>query len=595
MKPAPSLFRVRLAMVLLGAALVVGLGLLLQRGLESTAREQTYRHQAVAERIFDEMERELSALVAAEEARPFLHWSHYYVSDTQVAENTGLSRSPLATPPEDLHLVGYFQINPDGEFVTPLRPALPASGKEPATDPKIAALERELRGVTDRLGLASPSPREDAPLVSSGVNESEQPRQDPVPVDFRMQQALNTGAAQRAERTSKRVSTGSTQFSSFAGAGSTDRSALDVVISPLEARADEHNVLLSRSVSIAGRDWIQGLALRRRLLEKHLKENVAADEDVGPYVTIGWRQTKEEATAGAYLFSHRFAEPFDALETTLTLAALPGTGSGSRNWLLAVSAIVAAVGIAGLAAIYRMTTTSLRYAQQRNDFVSAVTHELRSPLTTIRMYSEMLDQGIVEDGKRKEYYRIMRAEAERLNRLVEDVLTFGRLERGTPSADGETAEVKRVLDDVLEVLEPQAIAAGLDLAVDVSGEAAAVRVDRDALVRIMTNLLDNAIKFSTEGSRNSVEIKADLFEGELSLEVHDGGPGVPDALIPHIFEPFVRGENELTRKTGGTGIGLALVDGLVRDLDGRVEARNHPRGGLEVTVVLPAGADSAPV
>ncbi len=586
MKPAPSLFRVRLAMVLLAAALIVGLGLLLQRGLESTAREQTYRHQAVAERIFDEMERELSALVAAEEARPFLHWSHYYVPDTQIAENTGLSRSPLATPPEELHLVGYFQINPDGDFVTPLRPDLPAPRDASATDPKIAALEQELRRVTDRLG--------DTPRAPAGVGETGQAQSDPPPVDFRMQQALNTGAAQRAERTSKRISTGSTQFSNFAGAGSTDRSALDVVISPLEGRADEHNVLLSRSVSIAGRDWIQGLALRRRLLEKHLKENVAADEEIGPYVTIEWRQTSEEATAGAYRFFHRFAEPFDALETTLTLAALPGTGSGSRNWLLAVSAIVAAIGIAGLAAIYRMTTTSLRYAQQRNDFVSAVTHELRSPLTTIRMYSEMLDQGIVEEGKRKEYYRIMRAEGERLNRLVEDVLTFGRLERGTPAADGETVEVKRVLDDVLEVLEPQAIAAGLDLAVDVSGEAAGVRVDRDALVRIMTNLLDNAIKFSSDGSRNSVEIKADLFEGELSLEVHDGGPGVPDALIPHIFEPFVRGDNELTRKTGGTGIGLALVDGLVRDLDGRVEARNHPRGGLEVTVVLPAGTDSAP-
>ena len=113
--------------------------------------------------------------------------------------------------------------------------------------------------------------------------------------------------------------------------------------------------------------------------------------------------------------------------------------------------------------------------------------------------------------------------------------------------------------------------------------------DRDALQQILINLVDNALKFAVAADEKVVTLACERVGDGIVVRVRDRGPGVPAVQVGRVFQPFFRGERELTRRTKGTGIGLALVKGLVEQMGGRVQARNHPGGGFEVSIALPVG------
>jgi signal transduction histidine kinase len=140
------------------------------------------------------------------------------------------------------------------------------------------------------------------------------------------------------------------------------------------------------------------------------------------------------------------------------------------------------------------------------------------------------------------------------------------------------------------VLEPHAHRHGFTLDVTVADGLPPVLVDPDALSQVLVNLMDNAVKFSAKSEHKHIEIEAATGEEGVVLSIRDHGPGVPDRQLSRIFQPFFRGERELTRKTKGTGIGLALVAGLIVEMGGRIAASNHPGGGLQVRVSLPVVA-----
>jgi signal transduction histidine kinase len=151
--------------------------------------------------------------------------------------------------------------------------------------------------------------------------------------------------------------------------------------------------------------------------------------------------------------------------------------------------LLIAVTLLGLFAAYCMVSVTLDDAEQRANFVSAVTDELKSPLTSIRMYIERLEAGMVTDEKRSENDTISRTESEQLARLVDDVLAFSRIERGWPAPEGETGTVGGVVDDLVRMFGPQAEKRGAKLVVDVDERARAVQVDRDALSQVLVNLV----------------------------------------------------------------------------------------------------------
>jgi two-component system, OmpR family, phosphate regulon sensor histidine kinase PhoR len=235
-----------------------------------------------------------------------------------------------------------------------------------------------------------------------------------------------------------------------------------------------------------------------------------------------------------------------------------------------------------------MTAVQVRFAQRRSNFVAAVSHELKTPLTAIRMYGEMLRDGMVESAeKRDEYYATITAETERLTRLINNVLELPRLERRERPVQIVVGDVAPIVREVADAFRPHAEREGFALTVAAEPGLPAVRFDRDALTQVLFNLLDNAVKYG-RGRERCIAVRCAADEqGGVRIAVADRGGGVDDGQLAAIFEPFYRAQNELTRTQQGTGVGLALVRGLVARMHGRVEGRNL-QPGFEVRVTLPS-------
>ncbi len=288
---------------------------------------------------------------------------------------------------------------------------------------------------------------------------------------------------------------------------------------------------------------------------------------------------------GTLLYRARMSPPFGALELVMTAGALPlGAAGALLGW---TGVVLAAVLGSGFVLMYRFAAGQLRLARQQQDFVSAVSHELKTPLTSIRMYGEMLKAGWAEDAKKQMYYEYIHSESERLSRLIENVLQLARLTRRSQRLDLKRVGVAELLEGIRAKIATQAERAGfaLELRND-AGVEAAVLVDADCFAQIFINLADNALKFSAGAQRKTVEIACRRERGGLLFTVRDFGPGIPKGQLRKIFELFYRPPGELTRETAGTGIGLALVRELAGAMSGHVEVRNM-RPGAEFRVWLP--------
>ena len=197
------------------------------------------------------------------------------------------------------------------------------------------------------------------------------------------------------------------------------------------------------------------------------------------------------------------------------------------------------------------------------------------------MYGEMLREGWVNEEKRKLYYDYIYDESERLSRLINNVLQLARMTRNEIKADLKLCSVAELLDMARSKLSQLASQNGFELIIinELAVDHGIVEVDIDYFTQILINLLDNAIKFSAHAEKKYVEIGCRLSGGrELCFYVRDYGPGIDKEQTRKIFTLFYRSENELTRDTVGTGIGLALVSQLMHAMNGSVEVHNCSPG-----------------
>ncbi len=292
---------------------------------------------------------------------------------------------------------------------------------------------------------------------------------------------------------------------------------------------------------------------------------------------------------GTLLYQARLSTPLGSLRLIFSLTRLPaGPGAAVLAWVAAVLLIVLC---GGFYLLYRLGVGQIRLACQQQDFVSAVSHELKTPLTSIRMYSEMLREGWVTEEKRPIYYRFIHDESERLSRLISNVLQLARMTRSEFRVDLKPTPVGELLEDIRGKIASQAQAAGFTLNLACSGEAGAamVQADRDLVAQILINLVDNAVKFSAKAEHKAIDLACDLQRGRgVGISVRDYGPGIPKTQLRKIFQLFYRSESELTRETVGTGIGLALVRQLAQAMGGSVEVVNRDPGA-EFRLQLPLG------
>ena len=247
--------------------------------------------------------------------------------------------------------------------------------------------------------------------------------------------------------------------------------------------------------------------------------------------------------------------------------------------------LVAALLLGGSVLLIQVRRNSLE-AVRKTTFVSNVSHELKTPLTTIRMYGEMLGDGIVKDeGKRKGYLETIISESQRLTRLVNNVLDFGRLERGEKTYNWEEIELGTAVGNILETQRPRLEAAGLELEWADDLEGVVAKLDPDALEQVLLNLLDNQVKYAGEGKQAGVRLDKD--GKSVSLEVWDLGPGIPIEQRELIFDTFHRVDDSLTSNKPGCGIGLGIARKLVEDMGGQITCEANEPQGAKFRIVFP--------
>lgn len=265
------------------------------------------------------------------------------------------------------------------------------------------------------------------------------------------------------------------------------------------------------------------------------------------------------------------------------------TVASYRMPVMAGAFSISALLLGGGIAVASWQRKAIRVAAERVSFVNRVSHELRTPLTNLLLNTDLaLDDLPVEEGKLRRRLGLIREETSRLSRIVDNVLAFARIERGTAESHASYCDVGQVLGEVRESFAPlfqrKSIACDYD-----SPPEGDLRLDRDVLSQILSNLLSNVEKYAGEGARAAVRLANEA--NTLVIEVEDDGPGIPAEARRRIFLPFERAGSRVDEGVSGTGLGLAISRELAERMGGRLDLVNAPRGA-KFRLVVPVGERS---
>lgn len=300
--------------------------------------------------------------------------------------------------------------------------------------------------------------------------------------------------------------------------------------------------------------------------------------------------------AAIYLPNARLCRPTEGADDSFVLASfplklIPGSigltpeaipksimNSLLAGWIAAVIAIITA---------FFLITNVMKLSERRASFVSAVTHELRTPLTTFRLYSEILQNDAVSPEKRPAYLNTLSREADRLSHLVENVLAFSKIERGSARSSVSEHDIGDLLESMRERFETRLAAAQLRLEMNTSISLKCM-IDSNALEHVLFNLIDNAAKYAAGSEPPVVTIDVSNKNNRLEIKVSDYGPGISHAECKKIFRPFHKSAKQAAETKPGVGLGLALSNRLARSMGGKLSCGNRTDGqsGAVFTLTL---------
>jgi signal transduction histidine kinase len=330
------------------------------------------------------------------------------------------------------------------------------------------------------------------------------------------------------------------------------------------------------SVLAAGPQYLEGkwLAPLSPLADK-LRVNFAVKE-----TSPGTATSTERSPSSTGL-------PWTVLVSTKDLQAEMQEFAGRRRLLLGALGLLAVIIGAGGYSVARAFARELAVMQLQSDFVSAVSHEFRTPLTSLRQLSETLNEGRpLEEERRAKYYQALDRATRRLQKLVEGLLEFGRLESGTVVYRKQDLDAGVLVSSVVDEFQREAADRGYQVELKTADRLPFIPADPEALGRAVWNLLDNAVKYSPECKTIRVEVEQ---EGSgLAIRVRDRGVGIPVAEHSEILRKFVRGSAARTLDIKGTGIGLAMVKHIVDAHGGTLRLESAPGEGSTFTILLPA-------
>ncbi|MCB0366621.1 MAG: HAMP domain-containing histidine kinase [Bdellovibrionaceae bacterium] len=558
----------------------------------------------------------LSELVRSEDLRPFTEYSFSYVQE--IGLSYFLSVSPLAKIEPETGIpgvIGYFQIDDDGRFTSPVWPLLSAKQSSQLNDPR--ARREKLFQIYDTLKsaeLLNPKAQRDHAFfkLREKMNLTGESELRDLSVTNTLA-AMKGGSLEELELVeskfapSKKSMAVTKKSKSSYGIQEAKRQmrikGMDAVVYPFQSVVlNTGHILFYREVLVRKQSYYQGFLVDEakffaEVIRPRFRKGLSEDKQDQVVVASGERilpsftEANKRKGQQVLILEQTLHAPFDDLRFFYSTAGLKVS---KERWLVnGVLFVFFLILSGGLVWFYFLNKKQLELVQRQSDFVSAVSHELRTPLTSIRMHSEMLRFGWVKDeDKKQESYSYILTESERLSRLINNVLSMARIGREQLVLNCEVLPTGEALDFVVSRVLPQVENSGFELRVnrqkELSGE---VSVDRDALLQIVMNLVDNGLKFARDCEPKVIEIIGTVEDDHLVIGVRDYGPGVHGESEDKIFDLFYRQENELTRSTTGTGIGLALVKQLSELMKAQV-SYEKARPGACFLVSLPFGSRS---
>ena len=278
---------------------------------------------------------------------------------------------------------------------------------------------------------------------------------------------------------------------------------------------------------------------------------------------------------------------------TNEVAARTAMGRGHRPLRLYVSPMRNDGQVVGALAMVEDITEIRRLEQVRTDFVANVSHELKTPLTSIRGFVETLENGAIDNPEMAhKFLRIIMLETERLTRLINDILSISKLESGNDEVSIERLRLDKMAYDVADMLSIHAGEKEVTINCHLNKEPVNIMGNSDRVEQMLINLIENAIKYNKPGGSVTVQVFSNGVEANVSIS--DTGIGIAEENLPRLFERFYRVDKGRSRQMGGTGLGLAIVKHIVRSMNGEIEVHSKLGEGTEFLITLPLAPKGDP-
>lgn len=513
--------------------------------IETTPRRVAVETSAqLAGRIHDRLE----TLRETESRRPFYHYQNLYHDPKGAYEGASIVPSPLAQGPTDPLVLAYFQVDATGKLT------LPTIG-EGSTDTNQLAVQQRLQSVAPASACVSAMLRAPAqPFANAKTEQLESSAWSQNVLAPQIYRDIKGGkrAPQKFEPGNVAITVGDFAWCTMPVGTTLAPVALRSVFTPAGTLVQGFALAVPAiTETLDGAHFVPAASTNNNLV-------AALVDNIGWFVTVDAADASAKAHVRAADIRRRFRRTFT------------------------VSVICA--GIAGLCVVGLVWQTD-RLARQRSEFAAAAAHELRTPLAGLRMYGEMLADGLGDPARRQDYAQRLADESARLGRVVSNMLGFTRLERGTLRVRPETGDLAGVVRDCVARQRPALEAAGAHIELQIADDLPPVKFDRDAVAEIIQNLLDNAEKHTRTASNRTIRVELARSDTGVVLSVADRGAGLPGDVRRHLFRPFTRGHHPDT--PAGLGLGLALVRALARGHGADVTYRDGNGGGAVFTITFP--------
>ena len=607
----------RLIFVAIFIIIAIPVIMLLSHSYAQLQTSSLFGYKEHAFSVLQNLNKNITADLAIEDRRSYADYR--FIRSVPVFGGEEITMSELAEFPLRSHyigLIGHFQIDPSGNLSTPVLPD-GVLEKIPMVDrDRRVAIRNKISKILNTSGFPAISSTTVNTTPSSSAEKIDSTQKnDSRLIDQIYKQDLDIASTRKKKKTNKPRVEHITETGDFAfGVESTkidttgllvrlinteSTHSMEAEIDFFQAIVDSNYIIFHRSVRRGPEVFIQGFIVEARAYLTNLVKNeiekykgVTKGNQQDPLVLAFFHKNKAFVAFGERnnITTELLSESLQAPLSDITFKMYTTQRAPGGEFIFFIGFLMLAVLAIGLISIYHVTQSRVKLAAKRQDFVSAITHELKTPLTAIKMYAELLQNSwVASEEKKQKYYGQIASEADRLSRLIQNVLNLSKLDGNRWNVQLRMDKPKKVLDDFISTYSKNVEKQGFELTVssDTDADNISLMIDRDAIMQILMNLVDNSLKFSKNADYKMINVELRIKGTDMYLAVRDYGPGIPPNEMKKVFQEFYRVENEMTRQTSGTGIGLSMVKKLCTLCNMNIELENA-NPGLRTKIHFPS-------